>query len=57
MLVLGRRPGEYVMIGDEIKVQVVRSEKGDLRLAISAPKHVKITRGEVYEAEKVQAEA
>lgn len=49
MLVLGRKPGEYVMIGDDIKVAVVRSDRGDLRLAISAPEHVKITRGEIYE--------
>lgn len=52
MLVLGRKPGEYVMIGDDIMVKVVRSDRGDLRLAISAPDHVKITRGEVYEAEQ-----
>lgn len=53
MLVLGRKPGEYVMIGDEIKVQVVRSKEGDLRLAIHAPKTTSIMRGEVYEAEKL----
>lgn len=50
MLVLGRQPGEYVVIGDSIKVKVVRSTKGDLRLAIEAPKDVPIIRGEVYEA-------
>ena len=52
MLVLGRRPGEYIKIGDDITVKVVKSEEGHLRLAIDAPKHVKITRGELYEAEK-----
>lgn len=52
MLVLGRKPGQYVMIGDDIKVKVVRSDQGDLRLAISAPDHVKITRGEIYEREQ-----
>ena len=49
MLVLGRKPGEYVMIGDNIKVKVIKGENGDLRLAIDAPKEVTITRGEVYE--------
>ena len=49
MLVLGRKPGEYIMIGDNIKVKVVRSENGDLRLAIDAPREVTITRGEVWE--------
>ncbi|HAI52693.1 MAG: carbon storage regulator [Limnochordia bacterium] len=54
MLVLGRKPGEYVMIGDEIMVKVVRSSKGDLRLAIKAPESVKIVRGEVYEQSKAR---
>lgn len=49
MLVLGRSPGEYVMIGDDIMVKVVKSDKGDLRLAIDAPEQVRISRGEVYE--------
>ncbi len=50
MLVLGRRPGEYVKIGDDITVKVVKSEDGHLRLAIDAPRHIKITRGELFEA-------
>jgi carbon storage regulator len=53
MLVLGRKPGEYVMIGDNIKIMVVRSDEGDLRLAIEAPKDVSIKRGELLEEEKV----
>jgi carbon storage regulator len=52
MLVLGRRPGEYVVINDNIIVKVVKSNKGDLRLAIDAPKEVSIVRGEVYESSK-----
>lgn len=51
MLVLGRKPEEYVMIGDNIKVKVVKSENGSLRLAIDAPKDITITRGEVWEAQ------
>ncbi|MCT4543229.1 MAG: carbon storage regulator [Vallitalea sp.] len=51
MLVLGRKPGEYVMIGDEIKVEVVKSKDGDLRLAIDAPRDIQIVRGEIYESE------
>lgn len=49
MLVLGRKPGEFVMIGGNIIVKVIRSEEGDLRLAIDAPKEINIMRGEVYE--------
>ncbi len=49
MLVLGRKPGEHIMIGDDIMVKVVRSSEGDLRLVIDAPKEMNIVRGEVYE--------
>lgn len=51
MLVIGRKPGEYVVIGEDIKVKVVKSDDGDLRLAIDAPKNIKIVRGEIYEKE------
>lgn len=56
MLVIGRKPGEYIMIGDNIKVKVVKSEQGDLRLAIEAPKDVPIIRGEIYEEKLKKAE-
>ena len=49
MLVLGRKPGEYIMIDNNIMIKVVRSSKGDLRLAIDAPREMIVTRGEVYE--------
>ena len=48
MLSLGRNPGEYLVIGDDIVIQVVSME-GDLRLSIDAPNSVSIVRGEVYE--------
>ncbi|WP_105616945.1 carbon storage regulator [Vallitalea okinawensis] len=54
MLVLGRKPGEYVMIGDSVRVEVVKSKEGDLRLAIDAPREVAITRGEIYEAKQIK---
>lgn len=49
MLVLGRKPGEYVVIDGKIRIEVVKSEKGDLRLAIDAPREMEIVRGEIYE--------
>lgn len=53
MLVLGRKPGEYVMIGDKIKVKLVKSLTGELRLAIEAPREMAIIRGEVWESKTV----
>ena len=49
MLVLGRKPGEYVVIDNKIFVKVVKSDEGHLRLAIDAPKDIPIVRGEIYE--------
>ena len=48
MLVLGRNVGEYVVINENIIVKVVR-DNGSLKLAIDAPRDVRIERGEVYE--------
>lgn len=54
MLVLGRKPGQYVMIGEKVKVEVVKSKDGDLRLAIDAPKDISIIRGEIYEKQIIK---
>ncbi len=56
MLVLGRKPGEYIMIGEKIKVGVVKVD-GELRMTIDAPKDMLVLRGEVYEKTKEEREA
>lgn len=56
MLTLGRKPVEYVVIGDNIIVKVIKSNEG-LRLAIDAPKEVPIIRGELYEKQKAAEQA
>lgn len=48
MLVIGRKPGEYVVINNQIIVKVIKNTDGKLRLAIDAPKEVSIVRGENY---------
>ncbi|MEG1942811.1 MAG: carbon storage regulator [Angelakisella sp.] len=53
MLVLGRRPGEGIVIGDNIRVSVVKID-GEMKLTIDAPKEMKILRSEIYD--KMQAE-
>lgn len=47
MLILQRRVGESVMIGEDISVSVVSVKKGLVRLAISAPEEVPILRSEL----------
>lgn len=47
MLVVGRKPGQSIVINDKIIVSVIKSEDGQLRLAIDAPKEIPIVRGEL----------
>ncbi len=49
MLVLTRKPGESLRIGDRVKIRVVALASGHVRLAIEAPDDVAIYREEVYE--------
>ncbi len=48
MLVLSRRLGETVMIGDDIKLTVLGINGNQVRLGIAAPKEVSVHREEVY---------
>lgn len=57
MLVLQRKKGESLIIGDNIQISVVDIGTDTVRLAIEAPKDVKILRKELAEATKVNQEA
>lgn len=50
MLALTRRPGQQVVIGDDIFVNIVEVQGENVRIAIEAPRHIKIYRGEIYKA-------
>ena len=52
MLVLSRRVGEKLLIGDDIEVVILDSRGDGVRIGINAPKSVKIHRAEVVEAVK-----
>jgi len=48
MLVLTRKPGESVTIGDQIKLTVIDIKGRQVRLGIEAPRNMTIHREEVY---------
>jgi carbon storage regulator len=49
MLVLTRKPGQSIMIGDGVEVQVLSVAGEKVRLGITAPRDVSIFRNEVYD--------
>jgi carbon storage regulator len=49
MLVLTRKVGEQINIGDEIVVRVIEVSRGNVKIGIDAPASVSIYRQEVYE--------
>ncbi len=57
MLILQRKAGESVAIGDEIEVSILSVEAGRVRLAIQAPRDVSILRSELKIAAEVNREA
>ncbi|RYG43133.1 carbon storage regulator [bacterium] len=49
MLVLTRKLGQSIIIGDEVEVVVLEVRGEQVRLGIRAPKHVSVHRKEIYE--------
>jgi|TARA_B100002019_G_scaffold149863_1_gene128929 carbon storage regulator len=54
MLILTRRIGETLMIGDEVTIKVLGVKGNQVRLGVNAPKDVSVHREEIYE--KIQEE-
>lgn len=50
MLALTRKAGERIVIDDNIVITIVDVKGENIRLAIEAPREIKIYRGELYDA-------
>ena len=49
MLVLARKSGQKIRVGKDIIVSVISSEKGIVKLGITAPKSIPVHREEIYD--------
>jgi carbon storage regulator len=50
MLILARRIGESIMVGDQVEISVVDIKGDQVKLGIKAPSQIKVYRREVYAA-------
>lgn len=48
MLILTRRKGETMMIGDDIEVTILGIKGNQVRIGTKAPKHIKVNREEIH---------
>ncbi len=57
MLVLSRKLGERILIGDQIAITVVRVSQGTVRIGVEAPEELTIVREEIRDEPKPVASA
>ncbi|MGO8691653.1 MAG: carbon storage regulator [Thermoguttaceae bacterium] len=55
MLILSRKSNQTILLGNEIRIVVISSRKGQVQLGIEAPKNMLILRGELPDAVRLQA--
>ena len=52
MLIITRKKGESLMIGDDIEITISKIDDGSVKIGINAPKDISILRKELYEQVK-----
>jgi carbon storage regulator len=52
MLIITRRPGEKIMLGDDVVIEVIEASGSSVRIGIDAPKSIPVYREEIWQAVK-----
>ena len=55
MLILTRRTGESIMVGEEVTITVLGVKGGQVRIGIDAPAEIAVHREEIFERIKAEA--
>ena len=50
MLIITRRPGEKIMLGDDVVVEVIEVSGSSVRIGIDAPRSLRVFREEIWRA-------
>lgn len=56
MLVLTRKTGEWINIGNDIRVRVVSLKGDQVQLGVEAPREIAVHRGEIFEQIRAEVE-
>jgi carbon storage regulator len=54
MLVLTRKNGETIKIGDDIEITIVSAKNDQVKIGIKAPKNVEVYRKEIYDQIQIE---
>ena len=52
MLILSRMAGETIIIGNDIRIQILSSKNGQVRIGIDAPRSISVKREEIINKEE-----
>lgn len=50
MLIITRRPGEKIMLGDDVVIEIIEVSGSSVRIGIDAPRSVRVYREEIWRA-------
>lgn len=56
MLILTRKIGEVLLVGDDVEITVLSIRGNQVKLGVNAPKEISVHRQEIYEKIKASAE-
>jgi carbon storage regulator len=57
VLIITRRPGERIMLGDDIRIHIMETVGNSVRVGVEAPRSVPVYREEIWTAVKEENQA